>query len=138
MTNEFVFGYTYIGFPNVFADPSKVNRSDVGTTTPDCTRTAWRKSRPSAAWDWANQEAALVFNPGGFEVGGPAAGLYADKWMPSASDTLTKVVGTHTIKAGFFWEWIRNAQPATMATATAIGRLGAAATRVPSATNMRT
>ena len=32
--------------------------------------------------------------------------------MPSVSDTLTKVVGVHTIKAGFFYEWIRNAQPA--------------------------
>ena len=32
--------------------------------------------------------------------------------MPSVSDTITKVVGTHTIKAGVFWEWIRNAQPA--------------------------
>ena len=32
--------------------------------------------------------------------------------MPSVSDTVTKVVGTHTIKAGFFYEWIRNAQPA--------------------------
>ena len=32
--------------------------------------------------------------------------------MPSFSDTVTKVVGTHTIKVGFFWEWIRNAQPA--------------------------
>ena len=30
MTNEFVFGYTYIGFPNVFADPSKVDRTTVG------------------------------------------------------------------------------------------------------------
>ena len=28
------------------------------------------------------------------------------------SDTLTKVWGTHTVKAGFFYEWIRNAQPA--------------------------
>ncbi len=32
--------------------------------------------------------------------------------MPSFSDTVTKVVGTHTVKAGVFWEWIRNAQPA--------------------------
>ncbi len=30
MTNEFVFGYTYIGFPNVFQDPSKVDRTKVG------------------------------------------------------------------------------------------------------------
>ena len=60
---------------------------------------------------WPNQEAALVFNPGGFEDGGNSAGLYADKYMPSASDTITKVRGTHTLKAGVFWEWIRNAQP---------------------------
>ena len=39
-------------------------------------------------------------------------GLYANKYMPSSSDTVTKVWGTHTVKAGFFWEWIRNAQPA--------------------------
>ena len=38
--------------------------------------------------------------------------MYANKYMPSASDTLTKVWGTHTLKTGFFYEWIRNAQPA--------------------------
>src|SRR5579884_1973061 len=48
----------------------------------------------------------------GFEVGGPSAGLYANKWMPSASDTVAKVIGTHTVKGGFYWEWIRNDQPA--------------------------
>src|SRR4051794_39394168 len=30
MTNEFVFGYTFIGFPNVFKDPAKVDRAAVG------------------------------------------------------------------------------------------------------------
>ena len=30
MTNEFVFAYTFVGFPNVFADPSKVDRTTVG------------------------------------------------------------------------------------------------------------
>ncbi|MGH9624933.1 MAG: carboxypeptidase regulatory-like domain-containing protein, partial [Bryobacteraceae bacterium] len=53
-----------------------------------------------------------VFMPGGFEAGGPSAGLYANKYMPSFSDDLTKVWGTHTVKLGFFYEWIRNAQPA--------------------------
>ncbi len=32
MTNEFVFGYTFIGFPNVFQDPTKVDRTTVGYT----------------------------------------------------------------------------------------------------------
>jgi hypothetical protein len=112
MTNEFVFGYTYIGFPNVFADPSKVNRTDVGYTYTGLYKNGVSQIPSFGGLGWANQEAALVFNPGGFEVGGPSTGLYADKWMPSFSDTVTKVVGTHTIKAGFFWEWIKNAQPA--------------------------
>src|ERR1051326_433747 len=30
MTNEVVFGYTFIGFPNVFQDPSKVDRKSIG------------------------------------------------------------------------------------------------------------
>src|ERR1017187_6341230 len=32
--------------------------------------------------------------------------------MPSVSDILTKVIAKHTLKAGVFWERIRNAQPA--------------------------
>jgi hypothetical protein len=53
-----------------------------------------------------------MFNPGGFEAGGASQGLYANKYMPSVSDTLAKVIKNHTLKAGFFYEWIRNAQPA--------------------------
>ena len=112
MTNEFVFGYTYIGFPNVFSDPAKVDRTQVGYSYTGLYKNGVAQIPSFGGTGWANQEAALVFNPGGFEVGGASAGLYADKWMPSMSDTITKVVGTHTIKGGFFWEWIRNAQPA--------------------------
>lgn len=109
MTNEFVFGYTFIGFPNVFADPSKVDRATVGYTYKGLFKNGVAQI-PSFG-GWGGGEAGLVFNPGGFEAGGPSAGLYANKYMPSASDTVTKVVGTHTIKAGGFWERIRNAQP---------------------------
>jgi len=112
MTNEFVFGYTYIGFPNVFSDPSKVDRTTVGYSYTGLYKNGVAQIPSFGGTGWTNQEAALVFNPGGFEDGGPTQGLYADKYMPSLSDTVTKVVGTHTIKGGFFWEWIRNAQPA--------------------------
>ena len=112
MTNEFVFGYTYIGFPNVFADPSKVDRTKVGYTYQGLFKNGVAQIPSFGGNGWQNQEAALIFNPGGFEAGGPTAGLYADKWMPSFSDTATKVVATHTVKFGVFWEWIRNSQPA--------------------------
>ena len=57
-------------------------------------------------------EMATVYNPGGFEVGG-SRGLFADKWLPSVSDNVSKVWGTHTAKFGVFWEWIKNSQPAS-------------------------
>ncbi len=109
MTNEFVFAYTYVGFPNVFSDPSKVDRTKVGYGIQGLFKNGVTQIPSFGSF---GGESALVFNPGGFEDGGPSAGLYADKWMPSISDTFAKVVSTHTIKAGFFWEWIRNAQPA--------------------------
>ncbi len=110
MTNEFVFGYSFIGFPNVFDDPSKVDRTAVGYNYKGLFKNGVAQI-PSFG-GWGGGEAALVFNPGGFEAGGPARGLYADKYMPSASDTATKVLATHTIKFGGFWERIRNSQPA--------------------------
>jgi hypothetical protein len=111
MTNETVFAYTFVGFPNVFEQPSKVNRTAVGYTYAGLFKNGVAQI-PSFGGNGGAGEAALIFNPGGFEAGGASAGLYANKYMPSASDTLTKVFATHTLKVGFFYEWIRNAQPA--------------------------
>lgn len=109
MTNEFIFGYTFVGFPNVFEDPSKVDRTKVGYNYKGIFKNGVVQI-PS--FGQFGGEAALVFNPGGFEAGGASAGLYANKYMPSLGDTITKVWGTHTVKGGLYWEWIRNAQPA--------------------------
>ena len=111
MTNEVVMAYTFVGFPNVFADPSKVARATVGYTYTGLFNNGVAQI-PSFGGNGGSGEAALIFNPGGFEAGGASSGLYANKYMPSVSDTFTKVVRNHTIKAGFFYEWIRNAQPA--------------------------
>ncbi len=110
MTNETVVAYTFVGFPNVFSNPSAVDRTKVGYNYPGVFNNGVAQI-PSFG-QFGPSEAALVFNPGGFEAGGPSQGLYANKYMPSVSDTITKVVKNHTLKAGFFYEWIRNAQPA--------------------------
>lgn len=115
MTNETVFAYTFVGFPNVFANPTKVDRKTVGYNDPTFFNNGVAQI-PSFGGNGNAGEAAIVYNPGGFEAGGVSSGLYADKYMPSASDTLTKVWGTHTLKTGFFYEWIRNAQPANNST----------------------
>ena len=115
MTNETVFAYTFVGFPNIFADPSKVDRTKVGYNDPTLFHNGVAQI-PSFGGNGGAGEAALIYNPGGFEAGGASQGLYANKYMPSASDTLTKVWGTHTFKTGFFYEWIRNTQPANNST----------------------
>lgn len=111
MTNEVVMAYTFVGFPNVFENPAKVSPTGVGFTDP----LLFKNNVPQipSFGQFGPAEAALIFNPGGFEAGGASSGLYANKYMPSVSDTLTKVWGTHTLKTGFFYEWIRNAQPAS-------------------------
>ncbi len=47
-----------------------------------------------------------MFNPGGFD---PV--LFAKKWLVSISQNVTKVAGAHTIKGGFYYEWVNNNQP---------------------------
>jgi hypothetical protein len=113
MTNEVVIAYTFVGFPNVFADPKKVDPATAGYSYKGLFGNIGGKVKQIPSFgNFGPSEAALMFNPGGFEAGGASQGLYANKYMPSVSDTLTKVISTHTIKAGFFYEWIRNAQPA--------------------------
>src|ERR1051325_9674678 len=111
MTTSFVMVYTYIGFPNVFASTDAVDRTKVGFNSPGLFNNGVAQI-PSFGGNGGASEAALMFNPGGFEAGGASSGLYANKWMPSVSDTVTKVINKHTLKGGFFYEWTRNAQPA--------------------------
>ena len=86
MTNETVLAYTFVGFPNVFKDPSKVDRAKVGYGYQGLFKNGVAQI-PSFG-QYGPSEAAFVFNPGGFEAGGASAGLYANKYMPSVSDTL--------------------------------------------------
>jgi hypothetical protein len=108
MTNEFVFGYTYITFPNSFEDPSKVDRTRVGYPYKGLFKNGIAQIPSFTAW---GGEMATLFNPGGFEAGG-SRGLFADKFLPTIGNNLSKVWGTHTVKFGFFWEYIINNQPA--------------------------
>ena len=111
MTNETVMAYTFVGFPNVFANPAKVDRTNVGYTYSGLFNNGV-KQIPSFAATSARAKLPWYSIRAGSRLEEIPQGLYANKWMPSVSDTLTKVVKSHTLKAGFFYEWIRNAQPA--------------------------
>lgn len=109
LSNEAVFSFTYIGFPNVFQNPAKVNRADLNIPFSGLYKNGVEQIPSMLTWGAA--EFSTIFNPGGFEAGGPTEGLYADKWLPNFSDNLSKVLGTHTMKFGFYYEHVINKQP---------------------------
>ena len=105
LTSESIFGMTYIDFPNAIDDRTKVSRQALGYPyggvfgqSPD--------QLPSFDLGGWGSNGPLLFNPGGFD---PV--LFATKWQFNAGENLTKVWGTHTAKAGVYFERITNAQP---------------------------
>ncbi len=102
LTNEFVFGYTFIDFPNRLADPDAASRGAIGlpvegiydngvTQVPNLT---------------INRGAAQVFNRGGFN---PV--YFATKWLTSAGNNLSWFRGSHSMKFGFYFQRIEQDQP---------------------------
>lgn len=107
LSNEFIFGYTYIDFPNVFGDPSKVSRKALNIPFTGLYNNGVDQIPSITGW---GGEFATMLNPGGFEAGG-SDGLFAKKHLPSVTDNLSKVWGTHTTKFGFYYEFVINNQP---------------------------
>jgi hypothetical protein len=105
LTSETVFGTTFIDFPNQFDDRQKISRQALGypysgvfgennDQIPSFDLGGWGANGP------------LLFNPGGFD---PV--LFATKWQFNFGQNMTKVWGTHTAKAGVYFERITNNQP---------------------------
>ncbi len=105
LTNETLFAVTYIDFPNAFDDRSKISRQALGYPYKGVFGQSPDQIPSVDAGGWGNN-GPIYFNPGGFD---PV--LFATKWQVSASDNLTKVWGTHTFKAGVYYEHVINKQP---------------------------
>jgi Carboxypeptidase regulatory-like domain len=102
LTSETTFGLTYINFPNAFEDPSKVSKAALGYTNPGVFKNGLDQIPSFETWG----NGPTIFNPGGFD---PV--LFARKWLVSIAQNVTKVSGEHTIKGGFYYEWVDNSQP---------------------------
>lgn len=111
MTNEVVFGLTHINFPNEFGDPSKVSRKSLGYPYQGIFKGGVDQIPSITTWG----QAGTIFNPGGFFSGGKDVGaggiLFAEKYLGTLSDNLTKVYNTHTMKFGVYFEKVTNNQP---------------------------
>jgi hypothetical protein len=104
LTNEVVFGLSYITFPNQFDEPSKVSKEALGYPYQGPFKNGVDQITSFTSWGGG----PTLFNPSGFQFPG---GLFADKWLPSIADNLTKVHKTHTLKFGFYTDYIINNQP---------------------------
>jgi hypothetical protein len=105
LTNETLFAVTYIDFPNAFDDRSKISRKALGYPYQGIFKQSNDQIPSVDAGGWGSN-GPIYYNPGGFD---PV--LFATKWQVSASDNLTKVWGTHTFKAGAYFEHVINKQP---------------------------
>ena len=101
MTVEARFGYTYINFPSAPSDISKYLRSKVGYNLSGI----FGQTNIPATVTWG--DSAPNFGDVGHDYH-PA--MIAQKGIPSTSADLTKVLGTHTTKWGFFYEHVYNKQ----------------------------
>lgn len=107
LTNEVVFGLSYVTFPNRLQDPSKTSRAALGYTSKGV-----YKNGVDQIPAFAINNGPSVTNPGGFEFNNGGV-IFANKWLPSISDNVTKVFSKHTAKFGAYWDFVINSQPNT-------------------------
>lgn len=105
LTNEFIFTYTFLNLPNSFEDPSKVDPATLGAAYKNVFGGNVKQIPTITGWGGGF---ANIIQPSGFQLTGS---LYAKKTLPTVADNITKVFGTHTVKAGFYWEHTANNQP---------------------------
>lgn len=105
-TNEVILGVTYWQMPHRFAQPDKVSRSALGYPY----RGIFKNNQdylPNMT-DWAGGVADFI-QPGGLLD--PT--IFGNKWLINVNDNFSKVTGTHTLKFGFFYQFVTNDEPTT-------------------------
>ena len=107
LTNEFIGTFTYIGFPNTFVNPDAIDRNKLGYPYHGFFNNGIAQIPNILS---AANQTAVISNNGGFAAGGGT--LFANKPLGSLADNIAKVWGTHTVKAGFYAEYVANLQPA--------------------------
>jgi hypothetical protein len=101
LTEESRFGYTWINFPNSLTDPKRVLRKDLGYPLTG----VYNNPAVPALTSWG--DSMPTFGPIGTDF---RPNMIAVKASPSFSQNLTKVIKSHTMKFGYFFEHTYNKQ----------------------------
>ncbi len=113
LTNEFVFAKARFLNPIKLMDPEAVNPEKLGFKMTGMFNNPHTPQIPNI-FGWNNASIGFATYPYGapWPPGGPNSfGKLSD--TPTISDNITKVAGTHTLKAGFYWDFARNDQTGT-------------------------
>jgi hypothetical protein len=110
LTNEFVYAEAKFMNPINLSDPSAVDPSKLGFSLkgffPTGSAAGYAQQIPNLfSWEGMAGYSAYTFGDKGFPAG---FGKYSN--TPNISDNISKVWGTHTLKAGFYWDFARNQQ----------------------------
>ena len=108
LTNELVLAYTYVSFPNTLENPSLAENKTAGYPY----HGVFNNGAPYIPNFLATGLVNVAQN-GGFAIAAARYnGVYfANKPMASIGDNMTKVLGSHTLKVGFYSEYYGNIQP---------------------------
>lgn len=113
LTNEFVFADATFLNPIILGDPSKVSPSGLGFQMTGLFSNPYTAMMPNT-YGYGGQANGVVgfgtyqygepFGPGGNNSFGKLS------QTPQISDNVTKIQGSHTLKAGVYWDYARNYQ----------------------------
>jgi len=107
LTNEFVFADAKFVNPINLGNPSAVDPATVGFKLTGLFTDPYKPQIPNVlTWDGA------VAGYGAYTMGitGYVADFGKTSNAPNISDNISKVWGTHTVKAGFYWDFNQNDQ----------------------------
>ena len=106
-TNEFVFTLARYINPNTLSNPGAVDRTKLGiNVTGLFGYTPKQIPNITGPWGGAFPDIANMNLEGGFNGGG----FGAEKKDPAIYDNFTKVIGSHTVKVGAYWDTTDNLQ----------------------------
>ena len=113
-TNEFVFTYARWINPSVLSNPDAVDRSKLGFNVPSLFNHGGAVSQiPNVEGPWGG--ALPNISEESFETGFDGNAFGGTKLSYAPNDNFTKVLSTHTIKAGVYWDWAGDNQTSSNA-----------------------
>jgi hypothetical protein len=110
LTNEFVFAEATFLNPIKLASPAAVDPSTLGFHMTGLFTDPYSPQIPNT-YGWSNSAVGFATYPYGepFTPGG-ANSFGKLSQTPQISDNVTKIQGSHTLKAGVYWDYARNYQ----------------------------